>query len=321
MAQVYLGAATIGSGINARVKTVAELTAFLAPFHAHGHRVVDTARAYVPAGGEGSSEALLGEEGSSLQIDSKVTSFFAGAHKRDSILKSGNDIIAALKTTPHVLYLHAPDRATPFSETVAAMNELHKEGKFKEFGLSNYSAAEVQEIVDIARQQSAIAPTVYQGQYNALCRRAEKELFPTLRKNGIRFVGWSPLAGGILTGKISHGAAVESGTRFDDSDPQNHIASMYRRIYDRAAVHAAIDNLKSVAAAANLTPADVALRWTRYHSALTPEDALIIGASSTEQLERNLTDLDGGTLPQALVDSVNAIYEAIPVDDRPAYHF
>lgn len=101
MAQVFLGAATIGRGVNARISTVPALHAFLEPFKAHHHNIIDTARAYVPAGGEGTSEVLIGEaqvEERGFVVDTKVTSFFAGAHKRDSILRSGKEILEALKT-------------------------------------------------------------------------------------------------------------------------------------------------------------------------------------------------------------------------------
>lgn len=101
MAAVYLGAANIGFlGGNSRVKTVAELAAFLAPYakFEQAVKVVDTARAYVPAGGEGSSEALLGAHGlEGFAIDSKVKSFAPKTHTASEILKSGKDILEAVK--------------------------------------------------------------------------------------------------------------------------------------------------------------------------------------------------------------------------------
>lgn len=100
-ALVFLGAANVGFlGQNSRVKTVAELSAFLAPYirFSQEGKVVDTARAYVPAGGEGSSEALLGAHGlEGIAIDSKVTSFVPKSHQAAKIIQSGKEILEAVK--------------------------------------------------------------------------------------------------------------------------------------------------------------------------------------------------------------------------------
>src|SRR5579859_3389464 len=85
------------------------------------------------------------------------------------------------------MYLHAPDRTTPFAETMEAIDKEYRAGKFEEFGLSNFNAAEVEECVKICRKNGYVIPTVYQGHYNAITRGAEKGLFPVLRKHGMRF--------------------------------------------------------------------------------------------------------------------------------------
>lgn len=66
------------------------------------------------------------------------------------------------------MYLHAPDRETPFRETLEAMNQGYKQGVFKKFGLSNYKPEEVEEIVGICEKEGWVKPSVYQGQYNAV---------------------------------------------------------------------------------------------------------------------------------------------------------
>ncbi len=70
-----------------------------------------------------------------------------------------------------LLYLHAPDHSTPIEDTLKAVNELHKAGKFTRFGLSNYASWEVAEVVYICRMNKYIVPTVYQGMYNAVTRQ------------------------------------------------------------------------------------------------------------------------------------------------------
>ena len=121
-------------------------------------------------------------------------------------------------------YLHGPDRTTPYEETLRAVNELYKEGKFKRFGISNYMSWEVAEIVYICRQNGYIQPTAYQGIYNAIHRNVEPELFPCLRKFGISFYEFNPLGGGFFTGRYrSIDDQVEPGSRFDPSKGQGRV--------------------------------------------------------------------------------------------------
>jgi aflatoxin B1 aldehyde reductase len=85
------------------------------------------------------------------------------------------------------MYLHGPDRTTPFAETFEAVDKEYRAGCFEEFGLSNFSAAEVEECIAMCKEKGWVLPTVYQGQYNAITRGGEKDLMPVLRKHGIRF--------------------------------------------------------------------------------------------------------------------------------------
>lgn len=129
--------------------------------------------------------------GNQFSIDTKVISRGEGTHSREKIFSSVEDSLEALKVpSVDVEYLHMPDRTTPFAETAAAMDEKYRQGKFKRFGLSNYTAAEVEEIVGICEAKGYVKPSVYQGQYNPIVRGGEKELFPVLRKHGIAFYAW-----------------------------------------------------------------------------------------------------------------------------------
>lgn len=123
------------------------------------------------------------------------------------------------------MFLHFPDRQTPFEDTVKAMDAALKQGKFKNYGLSNYSAAEVQKVLEICEQNGYTKPSVYEGHYNAIVRGGEKELFPLLRKHNMAFYAYryvieylmgepsltlsqsiSPAAGGLFSGhKASSG--------------------------------------------------------------------------------------------------------------------
>ncbi|KAI8246917.1 hypothetical protein K4K57_006205 [Colletotrichum sp. SAR 10_99] len=98
-----------------------------------------------------------------------------------------------------VFYLHAPVLNTPLEETLAGINDAYKAGLFRRLGLSNYPPTEVQRLYDVAKDNGFVLPTVYQGNYSAVARKPEADLFPVLRKLGISFVAYSPIAGGFLT--------------------------------------------------------------------------------------------------------------------------
>ena len=168
------------------------MNAYLDAFHARGGRQLDTARGYSPHA-PGTSEARLGtvEAGKRFAVDTKVVSFSPGSHARDKILESVDSSLESLKVPAvNIEYLHVPDRTTPFEETVKALNDAYEAGKFKRFGLSNYTADEVERIVEICEENGYVKPSVYQGQYNPIVRSGEKELLPILRKHGIAFYAW-----------------------------------------------------------------------------------------------------------------------------------
>jgi len=88
------------------------------------------------------------------------------------------------------MFLHLPDRQTPFEDIAKAMNDAFQQGKFKNFGVSNYTANEVQRFIDICEERGYVKPSVYQGHYNAIVRGGEKDLFPLLRKHSIAFFAY-----------------------------------------------------------------------------------------------------------------------------------
>lgn len=94
-----------------------------------------------------------------------------------------------------IYYLHAPDHSIPFEETLDGINKLYQQGSFKRFGLSNFHAEDVHKVYDICEKNGWVKPTAYQGNYNAVARKQETVLFPTLRKLGMCFYAYSPLAG------------------------------------------------------------------------------------------------------------------------------
>jgi aflatoxin B1 aldehyde reductase len=106
-----------------------------------------------------------------------------GDHKPDIVSRKVSESLEQLQTDcVDIFYLHAADRSVPFSETLELVNELHKEGKFVQLGLSNYTAFEVAEIVTMCNERGWVRPTIYQAMYNALSEwsRSEHILAPAI---------------------------------------------------------------------------------------------------------------------------------------------
>ncbi|KAL0937005.1 aflatoxin b1 aldehyde reductase member 2 [Colletotrichum truncatum] len=316
---LVLGASSIGdTAIDsmARFNSPDEVNGFLNAFAKRGYFQLDTARLYSPHA-PGSSEPRMGAVGAGDRfiIDTKVMSGKPGLHSKDNILKEIDISLEALKIKQiNIEYLHMPDRETPFREACEAMNQAHTEGKIKHWGISNYSAEEVQTFVDICNEHGFVKPSVYQGQYNPIVRSNEKELFPLLRKNGIAFYAFSPAAAGFFAGNHKN---VQAGGRYDKSNPSG-IA--YSNFYLKPSIAAATEKALEVASKHGIGGHAAALRWTSYHSVLskTHGDSVIIGASSPEQLESNIDMIEQGPLPEDVVAAFEAVYKEI--GDVVPYH-
>ncbi|KAE9405731.1 Aldo/keto reductase [Gymnopus androsaceus JB14] len=169
----------------------------------------------------------------------------------------------------------------------------------------------VAEMYTISKMKGWVLPTVYQGQYNAMERNTEDKLFPCLHRFGIAFYAYSPLAGGLLSGKWNKpedmdNINVVAGTqaRFDtitaNSNPiQKLFYDKYRKLIPSfAALTQALD-------AAKIPPAEAALWWIQHHSALKPGDTVIIGASKMVQIETNLKYSALGPLPEDIIQLID----------------
>jgi aflatoxin B1 aldehyde reductase len=203
----------------------------------------------------------------------------------------------------NVLYCHAPDFATPIAQQAKAMNDQYKRGRFTHLGVSNFSPEMVQEWLDVAEKEGYVKPTVFQGHYNLLCRQYETTLFPLLRKNGIVFNAYSPLAGGFLLGHYTE-EGLQGGSRFANAEGQ------YAKLYGSPALHGFIKKLKALSEKTGLRLDELSLRWEKYHSILDEKDAIILGASKVSQIEKNVAVLNAGPLDESVVKELNALYDA-----------
>lgn len=329
---IVMGAMTFGEPgkEGARVHDLKDVEAILDIFRSHGHTEVDSARTY--AGG--TSEEYLGKidwKSRGLKIETKLypnASSQRWGNTGNLISHSPEDLRLHLDRSLKALnidqlemwYLHGPDRTTPYEVTLKAVNDLYKEGKFRRFGISNYAAWEVAEIVGICRANGYIQPTAYQGIYNAIHRNVEPELFPCLRKFGISFYEFNPLGGGFFTGRYnSPDEKVEPGSRFD---PEKGQGRNYRARYWNEPYFNALKLIQAVADKHNLTMAEIALRWVSHHSLMKREagDSVLIGASSLTHIEQNLIDLEKGPLPEEVVKTLDEAWLMVKPYATPYFH-
>ncbi|XP_060766457.1 aflatoxin B1 aldehyde reductase member 2-like isoform X2 [Neoarius graeffei] len=210
-------------------------------FLERGHSELDSAFMYT----DGEAETLIGamQLPPAVRISTKANPWDGKTLKPESVCSQLETSLKRLRAQSiDIFYLHAPDHENPILDTLRTCNELYKEGKFKEFGLSNYASWEVAEIHSICKHNSWVLPTVYQGMYNAITRQVETELLPCLRHFGMRFYAYNPLAGGLLTGKYQYedkDGAQPSGRFFGDAraavyrDSWNTCTSLYNRVLQR----------------------------------------------------------------------------------------
>ncbi|KAA1473823.1 Aldo/keto reductase [Dentipellis sp. KUC8613] len=310
---LLFGTATIGgAGHTAvRVSDTGSAQRLLDSYFDLGYKELDAARLY----GDGTTEEFLGKvDLRGGTIDTKIYPAQPGAHSPAQLRATLDVSLKALRPhTIRILYLHAPDRSVPYVDTLRAIDELYREGKFEEFGLSNYPAWDVVDIVHLCRENGFVQPTVYQGMYNAISRTIEPELIPAIRKFGLRLVTYNPLAGGFFTGKASFDAQG-----LDPSDPfhpdNGWLGPVLRAKYLKDGQLEALKIVAEVAKKHNLTLPEIGHRWVQHHSQLQPGDGVVFGASSVEHVRANVAHAEKGPLPDAIVAALDLANRVVGLD-------
>lgn len=210
-----------------------------------------------------------------------------------------------------VYYLHAPDRRVPWKDTLSGVNELYKQGAFKRFGLSNFLAHEVEEVVSIAKENNWVVPSVYQGNYSAVARRTETEIFPTLRKHNMAFYAYSPIAGGFLS--KSKAELTDPEGRFGKEGP---LARIYNGMYNRPSFIDALGVWEEIAKDEGITKAELAYRWVVYHSKIDAAhgDAVIVGARNQQQFRETMAGIKKGPLSDKTAKKIDGIWESVKAE-------
>jgi aryl-alcohol dehydrogenase-like predicted oxidoreductase len=256
----------IGSSPSLRGAGDSEEQALLLLDHARlrGLRRFDTANTY----GGGASEQVLGKwlafQGASFRQDVQIATKVGNPHG----CPPGETPLSRTQIAWHLdmslrrlgveridlYYIHEFDRVTPLEETLEAMTRAVEAGKIARFGISNASLSDVEAVGKLAGGSLAACFECVQNEYNLLAAGDAQALIPYCAEHGLRYTAFSPLAGGMLTGKYRFGEAPPSGSRLAEA-PEACAA------YLNEASFAAIEMLKRSAEAQNETMAGAALRF------------------------------------------------------------
>lgn len=187
--------------------------------------------------------------------------------------------------------MHVPDESTPISETMEGIKELYLAGKFDQFGISNFSAEQVEECYNYAKSKSYVLPTIYQSVYRVISRANENTLFPTLRRLNISIQAYSALASGFLV-RTPDDIAAGKG----NFDPSTVLGKILHEMYCKLSYLEYLKEYNVLAKEAGSKQAGLAYRWITWHSELDAEkgDAMVLGASSANQLEEIIGEIKKG---------------------------
>ena len=191
---------------------------------------------------------------------------------------------------------HMPDPATPVEETLAALDELVQEGKIREIGSSNYSAAQVRDADRLARESGGVRFVTAQNEYNLLARDAERELLPVAAELGIGFLPWYPLANGLLTGKFTR----------TERPADSRIARQRPQLADEAPWDA-IEAYAAFCAERSITMLEATFGWLLAQPAMS---SVIAGATTPEQVRANAAAGEGWRPDAAGLAAIGAIFPA-----------
>jgi len=272
-----------------------------------GVNFFDTANAYT----HGASETMLGNalrgRRERAVIATKVFNKMGDAAddkglSRAAIRKAIDASLKRLGTDyVDIYYLHQPDYSVPIEETMAAMDELVREGKVRYVAVSNYAAWQVAEIHCICKSRGWAAPHISQPIYNLMARGIEQEYLPFCKEFEVGVIPYNPLAGGMLTGKQRTESGPVAGSRFDNN-------KLYMDRYWHEEFFAAVDALRNAAREAGITLVQLALRWLLAQPLV---DSILIGASRVEQLEENLAAAAGPALDAATLEKCDAVWKRL----------
>ena len=291
--------------------SVAEAQAQIKAAFDAGVNFIDTADVY----SEGESEKIVGEAlgklglpREDLVIATKVRVRMGPQPNRVGLTRVHimNEIHASLRrlALDHVdLYqIHGVDQVTPLEETLRVLEDLVRSGKVRYIGLSNHAAWQIMKGLGISERHGWNRFESIQAYYSIAGRELEREIIPVALDQGLGILVWSPLAGGLLSGKFKEDTSGPEGARRTTFDFPP---------VDRERAFRAVEAMRPIAAAHSVSVARVALAWVLRQPGVT---SVIIGAKSQEQLADNLaaTDLQLSDSEIATLNEVSKLQREYP---------
>jgi aryl-alcohol dehydrogenase-like predicted oxidoreductase len=270
-----------------------------------GGNFIDTANVYT----NGTSETFLGEfihgHRESIVLATKYSNAGpgsdanAGGNHRKNMVQAVEHSLRRLQTDYIDLYwMHIWDRMTPVEEVIRAFDDLVRQGKVLYIGVSDAPAWWTARANTLAELRGWTQFIGLQIEYSLVERTVERELTPMAKELKLGVVAWSPLAGGLLSGKYHSGHAGDGRFRSD-------MIKSFQRTGERP--NRIVAALQKVAAQAGRSPAQVALAWLRYREIpVIP----IIGARRISQLQENLASLE----LQLTTEQVSALDDASAIE-------
>jgi aryl-alcohol dehydrogenase-like predicted oxidoreductase len=254
-----------------------------------GINFLDTADVY----GDGVSEQTVGQSLKNLNIprsDVVLATKVAGrvgpgrnavGASRAHILESVEGSLRRLQTDYIDLYqIHANDAVTPIEETLHALDTLVRHGKVRYVGCSNWQAWKIARSLGVSELKNLVRFETLQAYYSIAGRDLEREIVPLLEAEKIGLLVWSPLAGGLLSGKYSRNNQKPEGSRRSEFDFP---------IVDKERTWKILEAIAPIAKAHDCSAARVALAWLLTRPIVT---SVIIGAKRLDQLRDNLAAVD-----------------------------
>jgi aryl-alcohol dehydrogenase-like predicted oxidoreductase len=283
VSQVALGTGNFGTawGYGSDEATV---DAIYRHYREAGGNFIDTASSYQ----FGQAEELVGKLAREDRDDIVLaTKFSMSSTKTGGLQHTGNSRRAMLQTVEtslrrlatdriDLLWVHFPDHTTPIEELARSLDDLVRSGKVIYVGLSNFPGWRTSAAAILAEVRGWSPIAAVQFEYSLVERTAEREIIPMARAFGLGALGWSPLGGGLLTGKYRNG----------QTGRLQGLGAVIQR-EDDARKTAVLDTVLAVARETGASPGQVAIAW-----ALGREILPIVGPRTSQQLEDNLAAID-----------------------------
>jgi aryl-alcohol dehydrogenase-like predicted oxidoreductase len=206
-------------------------------------------------------------------------------------------------------YMHAPDYDTTLEETLDTMSCLVRSGKIRYYGVSNYAAWQIADILALCERRGYVAPIVTQNVYNLITRGIEDELVPFLKAHSMGMIIYNPIAGGMLTGKHKPGNPAVN-TQFSNN----------KRYFDRYWIDenfTAVEKLTGIASGHGLSILQLAIKWCVQRKEVT---SILTGVSSLEQLVQNIAAAEVPPLTDEVLSLCDDVWQGFVVGNRFKYN-